>query len=149
MTAPAARSAAQGVSAQASSVNGSARLPASALATALPTRQRHNGFIALAVALIVGLAAIGAYLYSTAGSKTPVVMVVNRIPVGQVVQRSDLTTVPVSGRVVAIAGSKPGAATIPLTFAPAEAIQVDFGAGPMLADADGVIRRTWAFVMTL
>lgn len=50
---------------------------------------------------------------------------------------------------VAIAGSKPVSATIPLTFAPAEAAQVDFGAGPMLADADGVIRRTWAFVMTL
>jgi hypothetical protein len=26
---------------------------------------------------------------------------------------------------------------------------VDFGAGPMLRDADGVERRTWAFVMTL
>ena len=50
---------------------------------------------------------------------------------------------------VAIAGAKPVAATIRLTFAPAEAVQVDFGAGPMLADADGVIRRTWAFVMTL
>ncbi len=50
---------------------------------------------------------------------------------------------------VAIAGAKPVAATIPLAFAPAEAAQVDFGAGPMLADADGVIRRTWAFVMTL
>lgn len=86
-------------------VNGSARLSAGALATALPTRQRHNGFIALAVALIVGLTAIGAYLYSTAGSKTPVVMVIHRIPVGQVVERSDLTTVPVSGRVVAVAGS--------------------------------------------
>ena len=35
------------------------------------------------------------------------------------------------------------------TSTPAEAAQVDFGAGPMLADADGVIRRTWAFVMTL
>ena len=49
---------------------------------------------------------------------------------------------------VAIAGAKPVAATIRLTFAPAEAAQLDFGAGPMLADANGVIRRTWAFVMT-
>lgn len=40
-------------------------------------------------------------------------------------------------------------ATVPLLFAPAEAAQVDFGAGPMLADPDGVLRRTWAFVMTL
>ena len=85
-------------------MNGSTRLTAGALGTALPTRQRHNGFIALAVALIVGLAAIGAYLYSTAGAKTPVVMVIHQVPVGQVLQRSDLTTVPVSGRVVAVAG---------------------------------------------
>lgn len=104
MTAPGPRSATQSLPAQ-PTANGSARLPANALATALPTRQRHNGFIALAVALIVGLAAIGAYLYSTAGSKTPVVMVIHRIPVGQVVQRSDLTTVGVSGPVVAVAGS--------------------------------------------
>ncbi|MFN9122590.1 MAG: IS21 family transposase, partial [bacterium] len=40
-------------------------------------------------------------------------------------------------------------ATVRLHFAPGEAAQVDFGAGPMLRDADGVERRTWAFVMTL
>ena len=40
-------------------------------------------------------------------------------------------------------------ATVPLSFAPGEAVQVDFGAGPMLPDADGVFRRTWAFAMTL
>jgi transposase len=39
--------------------------------------------------------------------------------------------------------------TVRLAFAPGEAAQVDFGAGPMLADASGVVRRTWAFVMTL
>ena len=105
MTAAASGGATQIVPPPTSSVNGSARLPASSVATALPTRQRHNGFIALAVTLIVGLAAIGAYLYSTAGSKTPVVMVIHRIPVGQVVERSDLTTVGVSGPVVAVAGS--------------------------------------------
>ncbi len=39
---------------------------------------------------------------------------------------------------------------MPLLFAPAEAAQVDFGAGPMLVDpATGNPRRTWAFVMTL
>ena len=43
----------------------------------------------------------------------------------------------------------PPEATIRLEFAPGEAAQVDFGAGPMLADAAGVVRRTWAFVMTL
>lgn len=43
----------------------------------------------------------------------------------------------------------PPEATVRLDFAPGEAAQVDFGAGPMLADAAGVVRRTWAFVMTL
>ncbi|NMG04735.1 IS21 family transposase [Azoarcus taiwanensis] len=43
----------------------------------------------------------------------------------------------------------PPDATIRLDFAPGEAAQVDFGAGPMLADAAGVVRRTWVFVMTL
>jgi len=43
----------------------------------------------------------------------------------------------------------PPETTVRLTFAPGEAAQVDFGAGPMLADAAEVIRRTWAFVMTL
>ncbi|MEZ5661440.1 MAG: IS21 family transposase [Burkholderiaceae bacterium] len=42
----------------------------------------------------------------------------------------------------------PEAATVPLSFAPGEAAQVDFGAGPMLSDR-GQRRRTWAFVMTL
>lgn len=40
--------------------------------------------------------------------------------------------------------------TVPLLFAPAEAAQVDFGAGPLLIDpARGELRRTWCFVMTL
>lgn len=43
----------------------------------------------------------------------------------------------------------PPEATIRLDFTPGEAAQVDFGAGPMLTDAAGVVRRTWAFVMTL
>ncbi len=37
-----------------------------------------------------------------------------------------------------------------LTFAPGEAVQVDFGAGPLLADPrTGELRKTWFFVMTL
>ena len=44
----------------------------------------------------------------------------------------------------------PPEATVRLQFAPAEAAQVDFGAGPVLLDpARGELRRTWAFVMTL
>lgn len=50
----------------------------------------------------------------------------------------------------AIRASLPPQATVPLTFAPAEAAQVDFGAGPFLFDPQhGVRRRTWCFVMTL
>ncbi len=49
-----------------------------------------------------------------------------------------------------IRASQPPAATVPLYFAPAEAAQVDFGAGPFLFDpARGESRRTWCFVMTL
>lgn len=49
-----------------------------------------------------------------------------------------------------IVAARPPDATVPLLFAPAEAAQVDFGAGPMLLDpATGGLRRTWCFVMTL
>ncbi len=41
-------------------------------------------------------------------------------------------------------------ATVVLAFAPGEAVQVDFGSGPMLWDPVlGHMRRTWCFVMTL
>ncbi|MCX5565676.1 IS21 family transposase [Alcaligenes phenolicus] len=51
---------------------------------------------------------------------------------------------------VSIAGARPAKATIPLAFGPGEAVQVDFGAGPLLHDpASGKVRRAWAFVMTL
>ncbi len=73
--------------------------------TPLPTRERRPGYIALAVALIVGFAAVGAYLYTQAGAKTPVVIVVQNVPVGHQIQRSDLSTVAVSGDITAIAGS--------------------------------------------
>jgi transposase len=50
----------------------------------------------------------------------------------------------------ALGASRPPEATVPLTFAPGEAAQVDFGAGPVLLDpAIGAPRRTWCFVMTL
>jgi transposase len=45
--------------------------------------------------------------------------------------------------------ARPPETTVRLSFAPAEAAQVDFGAGPVLPHADGKPRRTWAFVMTL
>lgn len=79
----------------------SARLP-------LRTRQRKPGYIALAVALVVGLAAAGGYFYTVAGSKTPVVVVVNEIPAGHVVTREDLSTVDVAGGVTAVAAANIG-----------------------------------------
>ena len=45
--------------------------------------------------------------------------------------------------------SEPPQTTCRLDFAPGEACQVDFGAGPMLMHPDDKLRRTWAFVMTL
>ncbi|MCW2528611.1 MAG: hypothetical protein JWM76_3471 [Pseudonocardiales bacterium] len=72
---------------------------------ALPIRERRPGYAALAVVLIVGLAAIGAYLYSQAGKKVPVVVVVTDVPAGHTIQRSDLSTVQVAGDVTAIGGA--------------------------------------------
>ena len=43
----------------------------------------------------------------------------------------------------------PADVTVRLSFAPGEAAQVDFGAGPILMHPQGTPRRTWAFVMTL
>lgn len=48
-----------------------------------------------------------------------------------------------------IHAARPPDATVRLDFAPGEAVQVDFGTGPMLADERGDVRRTWCFVMTL
>lgn len=44
---------------------------------------------------------------------------------------------------------RPPDVTVRLSFAPGEAAQIDFGAGPVLTHPDGRPRRTWAFVMTL
>lgn len=86
--------------------NGSGRLGSGRMGTALPTRQRRTGMVSLLVALMVGLGAVGASLYASAGSKVAVVMVVRTVPAGQVITRSDLTTVPVSGPVVAFGANR-------------------------------------------
>jgi hypothetical protein len=72
---------------------------------ALPIRQKRPGYAALAVVLIVGFAALGAYFYSQAGKKVPVVVVTSRVPVGHTIERSDLSTVQVAGNVTAIGGA--------------------------------------------
>ncbi|EDT38410.1 IS21 family transposase [Burkholderia ambifaria] len=47
-----------------------------------------------------------------------------------------------------LAAERGVAATTILEFAPADAVQVDFGAGPVLS-VEGIEVRTWIFVMTL
>ena len=68
----------------------------------IPVRDRRPGLAALAVVLMVGLGLAGAYIYSHAGQKQPVVMVVRDVPAGHPIQRADLTTVDVAGSVTAI-----------------------------------------------
>lgn len=52
--------------------------------------------------------------------------------------------------IAAFEQARPPKATVPLSFAPGEAAQLDFGSGPLLVDpADGRVKRTWCFVMTL
>jgi transposase len=49
-----------------------------------------------------------------------------------------------------IHAAEPPAAAMILSFAPGEAAQVDFGAGPAITDAiSGITTKTWFFVMTL
>jgi transposase len=45
--------------------------------------------------------------------------------------------------------SEPAKTTWRLHFEPGEAVQVDFGQGPLVLHPDGKLKRTWAFVMTL
>ncbi len=70
---------------------------------ALSKRQRRPGYVALLVLLVVGLATLGGWLYTTAGQKVAVVVVVRDIPVGHTISRIDLSTVEVAGQVTAIA----------------------------------------------
>lgn len=71
----------------------------------LAVRQKRPGYAVIAIVLIVGLGALGAYFYTKAGQKTPVVMVAKDVPAGHRVERADLTTVNVAGGITAIAGS--------------------------------------------
>lgn len=70
----------------------------------LSTRTRPKGYAALAVALIIGLGALGYYFYTTAGSKVPVVVAARDIPVGHTITRADLSTVEVAGGITAVGG---------------------------------------------
>ena len=73
--------------------------------TPLPTRQRRHGWTAFGAVLVIGLGAAFGYLYSTAGEKVPVVVVTGKLAPGEVIERSDLSTVDVAGDLTAIAGA--------------------------------------------
>jgi hypothetical protein len=136
---------------------GRGALPVGRVGAPLPIRQKRPGYAALAVVLIVGLAALGAYFYSQAGKKVPVVVVTARVPVGHKIQRSDLSTVQVAGNVTAIGGANLNSvvgetAVVELlpntllqramvTWAPAltrSAAQVGVAVGPGQIPADGL-----------
>lgn len=71
----------------------------------LPVRQKRPGYAVIAIVMIIGLAALGAYFYTKAGQKTPVVVVTKDVAAGHRIERSDLSTVNVAGGVTAIGGS--------------------------------------------
>ncbi len=87
------------------SMNGHGAPPVARVGAPLPLRQKRPGYAALAIVLIVGLAAMGAYFYSQAGKKVPVVVVTTDVPAGHKIQRADLSTVQVAGSVTAIGGA--------------------------------------------
>lgn len=84
-------------------VNGHAVNVAS-LRLPLATRQRKPGYVALAVILIVGLAVAFGWFYKSSGAKVPVVVVIQPVAAGHPVLRQDLSTIDVSGGVVAVGG---------------------------------------------
>jgi len=95
-----------GVDRQPVSTNGSTMAGAPRVArTPLPTRQRRTGWTAVGGVLVIGISAAFGYLYSSAGSKEPVVVVTASVAVGEVISRSDLSTVDVAGDITAIAGA--------------------------------------------
>ena len=73
--------------------------------TPLPTRQRRPAWVAVGMLLIVGLALVSGWLYTKAGQKTPVVVMRSDVAMGEIIERSDLSTVEVAGGVTAIAGT--------------------------------------------
>ena len=88
-------------------VNGNAVNVAS-LRLPLATRQRKPGYVALAVILIIGLAVAFGWFYKSSGAKVPVVVVIQPVAAGHPVLRQDLSTIDVSGGVVAVGGDHLG-----------------------------------------
>ena len=69
-----------------------------------PARDRRRGWVALAVALVIGVGVLGGVEYQQAGAKTSIVVVAANVPTGHVITRADLTTVNVAGPLTSIAG---------------------------------------------
>src|SRR4051794_37294053 len=82
-------------------VNGSVQAPSGR--SALPTRGRRPGLIAVAVLLIVGFALSGALLVSRAGDTTEVLVAARAVPAGHVIGPADVAAARLSGSVRAIA----------------------------------------------
>jgi len=61
--------------------------------------------VAVGLLLVVGLALVSGWLYTKAGQKTPVVVMKSDVAMGEIIDRSDLSTVEVAGGVTAIAGA--------------------------------------------
>ncbi len=85
----------------------------------LKTRQRRPGYIALLLALVVGLGLAGAWLYQSAGAKATVLVAAVDIEAGQVIGREDVTTVALAGEARAITADEVSTvvgkrATVPL-----------------------------------
>jgi len=70
-----------------------------------PARDRHLGWAALAVTLMIGIGALGGYLSLRAGSKTPVVVLTRTVPAGHVITRADVSTVTVAGALKTVAAA--------------------------------------------
>jgi hypothetical protein len=77
--------------------------PAAGFSTPLPTASRPHRYVALAVALIVGFAALGYWAYARAGGKVQVLVAARDIPAGHVITSSDLTSTAVAGGITAVA----------------------------------------------
>lgn len=75
---------------------------ASTVSTPLSTLNRPRGYLALAVALIVGFAALGFWFYGRAAAKVPVLVAATTIPAGHVITTADVTTEPVAGGITAV-----------------------------------------------
>jgi hypothetical protein len=85
-------------------VSGTVQAPAGR--TALPTRSRRPGLIAVAVLLIVGFALSGALLVSRAGGTTEVLVASRAVPAGHVIEAGDVSAMRLSGSVRAIAAGE-------------------------------------------